>query len=190
MSLFYRSARGKLIANASGQAMVELAFVVTLLLVLVSAAIDFGRALSDLQLITELTRQGAMLASRGDTLTQAVQAVQAGDFSLDLADYGELIITSVTNNNNVFTIAGQVSAVGTKVSPAPASKIGTGVGTTVTNTLPTSAKNSLQNGQSIYVAEIFYSFTPATPIGKLTQNWPVNGTGITLPSTLYDVGYF
>ena len=190
MSRFYSSARGKLIANDSGQAMVEFAGLVTLLLILVSASIDFGRALNDVQVMADLTRQGSNLASRGDTLTESVSGVVAGQSGLDLTDYGEVIITSVTNENNVYTITGQASQVGTKMTPVPSSKIGTGVGTNVTSTLPASAESTIQNGQTIFVTEIFYAFTPITPIGKLTQSWPANGTAISLPPVLYDSAYF
>ena len=50
MSPFERSARKKLLANGSGQAAVEFAFVVTRS-TFVCALIDFGRALYDLQVL-------------------------------------------------------------------------------------------------------------------------------------------
>ena len=93
---------------------------------------------------------------------------------------GVVIITSVTNNSSVFTITGQAS----QGRLAQSSKIGTGVGTNVTGTLPAAAENSLQNGQTIFVTEIFYTFAPLTPIGNLTKN------AVSLPSTLYNSAYF
>src|ERR1017187_2500492 len=67
MSPVYRSARGKLIANDSGQAIMEFGLIVPLLLIFMCAAIDFGRALNTMQVIAQLTRQGSNLASRDDT---------------------------------------------------------------------------------------------------------------------------
>jgi Flp pilus assembly protein TadG len=176
----FRSARAMFTACDPGQAAVELALAVTLLLVLICGTIDFGRALNDLQTMADLTRQGCNLASRGTTLTQAAAGVISGESGLDLANKGLVIITSITNNSSVFTISGQAS----QGKLAQSSKIGTGVGTNVTSTLPTAAKNSIQNGQTIFVTEIFYGFTPVTPIGGITNN------AINMPATLYNSAYF
>lgn len=181
MSPIYRSARGKFIANHSGQAVAEFALGVTLLLFLVCASIDFGRMLNDVQVMAELTRQGSMLSSRGDSLTQAITAVVNGESALDLVNNGEVIITSVTNENNVYTITGQLSSTTTgQTKLSQTSKVGTGVGATAT--VPAAAAGILQVGQTIFVTEIFYSFSPITPIGTLT--------GVVMPSQLYDAAYF
>jgi Flp pilus assembly protein TadG len=180
MQQFHRSGRAMLMGRSSGQASVELGFTLILLLVLICGSIDFGRALNDLQTMADLTRQGSNLASRGTTLPKAAQAVITGQSGLDLANNGVVIVTSVTNNNSVFTITGQAS----QGTLPQSSKIGTGVGTNVTGTLPAAAENSLQNGQTIFVTEIFYAFAPLTPIGKLTSN------AISMPSTLYNAAYF
>jgi Flp pilus assembly protein TadG len=173
-------ARTKLMACESGQAAVELAMAVTLLLVLICGSIDFGRALNQLQTIADLTRQGSNLASRGTTLPEAAAAVVSGESGLNLATNGEVIVTSVTNNNNTFTITGQASQGGLSAS----SKIGTGVGTDVTGTLPASAESSLQNGQTVFITEVFYSFSPVTPIGAMTNSV------INMPATLYNAAFF
>src|SRR5271168_301744 len=100
MPLFYRSARRKLIANESGQATVELALSATLLLIVMCSAIDFGRALDDMQILSELTRQGSNLASRGtgttscDSLCTAAADLLAGDSGLGLSSNGRVIVTS------------------------------------------------------------------------------------------------
>ncbi len=180
MAMFRGSGRAMFAARNRGQAIVEMAMALTLLLVLICGSIDFGRALNDLQTIADLTRQGSNLASRGTSLTEAAAAVISGESGLDLANHGMVIITSVTNNSSVFTISGQA----TQGALSQTSKIGTGVGTNVTSTLPTAAKNSLQNGQSIYITEIYYSFTSLTPIGALTNSV------INMPSLLYDSAYF
>jgi Flp pilus assembly protein TadG len=180
MQQFHWSGRATFTARSSGQAAVELAFTLVLLLVLICGSIDFGRALNDLQTMTDLTRQGSNLASRGTTLPEAAAAVISGQSGLDLANNGLVIITSVTNNSSVFTITGQAS----QGHLSQSSKIGTGVGTNVTGTLPAAAESSLQNGQTVFVTEIFYTFAPLTPIGTLTKN------AINLPTTLYNSAYF
>ena len=49
-------------------------------------------------------------------------------------------------------------------------------------TLSLAEQGMLKSGQSIYVAEVFYSFQPITPIGNLLN--------LALPSTLYEAAYF
>jgi Flp pilus assembly protein TadG len=180
MQRFYQSIRAKFRACDSGQATVELAFGATVLFLLIFASIDFGRALNDLQVMADLTRQGSNLASRGTSLPEAAAAVISGESGLDLANHGLVIVTSVTNEKSVFTITGQAS----DGKLAQSSKIGTGVGTNVTKTLPASAESSLQNGQTVYVTEVFYTFNALTPLGTITND------AVELPSTLYNSAYF
>ena len=209
----YRSARAKLIANDSGQAMVEFAFIVPLLLIMMCAAIDFGRALNTMQVIAELSRQGSSLASRIDTcaagaglgepmetLTCSVQALvaaplvagQSGQSGLSIGTYGEIIATAVQNTGTTasptYMITGQYSQGGISQT----SKIGTystKTGAANTATVPAAFSTAtgdqpLQAGQTMYVTEIFYTFTPITPIGKLTNSV------VNLPTLMYNVAYF
>jgi Flp pilus assembly protein TadG len=193
MSLCYRSVRAKLIANESGQAVVETAFVATLLLLLMCAAIDFGRALHTMQVVTELTRQGSNLALRGegtsscDNVCTAVSSVLSGSSGLNLSGNGKVIITSLTEtltgSETVGPTGGPYKIAEQDVSSGgitESSKLGSTVGANVS--IP--GAPGLQTGQYLYVTEIYYSFTPATPIGKLTNS------AVNMPSVLYDIAYF
>jgi Flp pilus assembly protein TadG len=171
-----RSISSSRMADQSGQAMLEFAIIASLVIVLVFAIIDFGRALNQMQVMVDLTRQGSNLASRGTSLTNSVNAVVAGDAPLNLNTSGEVIITSVTNNASGNIITGQVAAGAT----SQVSQIGTGVGTTAN--LPTAATQMLQAGQTIYITEVYYNFQPITPISSMIN--------IVMPSTFYQVAYF
>jgi Flp pilus assembly protein TadG len=160
----------------SGQAMLEFAIIASLVIVIVFAIVDFGRALNQMQVMVDLTRQGSNLASRGTSLTDSANAVVAGDAPLNLNTSGEVIITSVTNNASGNVITGQVAAGAT----SQASRIGTGVGTTAS--VPTAAAQMLQPGQTIYITEVFYNYQPITPIASLLH--------IVMPNTFYQVAYF
>lgn len=170
------SVRKKIAAVESGQAAVEFALVAGLMLVLFCVLVDFSRAIHCVQVMAGLSRQGSNLASRGTTLSDAAASVIAGDASLDLNSNGEVIITSVTNINRIYTITGQV----TEGMVSQSSKVGRGVGKTAS--LPSSAAAMVQPGQTIYVTEIFYSYRPITPIQNLLK--------LIMPSKLYQVAYF
>lgn len=165
-------------AKGSGQAMVEFAVLASVCLLILFATIDFGRALYDVEVMSGLSRQGGNLASRGSTVADAVSAVIAGQAPLNLSGSGEVVVTAVTNTKGKYTISSQASQGGMR--PAPPSKLGTGVGNVAT--VPAVAQNMLQSGQTIYVAEIFYTFQPLTPIGTMFK--------VVLPSTLYEAAYF
>jgi Flp pilus assembly pilin Flp len=170
------SVRKKIAAAESGQAAIEFALIVPLLLVLLCALVDFSRAIYYLQIMTGLSRQGSNLASRGSALSDSAAAVIAGDGPLDLSHNGEVIVTSVSNINRANIITGQVSEGGISQK----SRIGRGVGNPAT--VPASAAAMLQPGQTIYITEIFYSYQPITPIENLLK--------LVMPSALYQAAYF
>jgi hypothetical protein len=187
MSRLNRSIRVHLTAMKSGQAAVEFAFCVTLLLMFMCSAIDFGRALYDLQILAELTRQGSNLASRGagspscDSLCTSAADLVAGDSGLGLGTNGRVIVTEFSQAKPAaggsYTVVEQtLSTTGisatSKVAPS-------GSGSVVIAGAP-----ALQTGQKLFSTEVFYSFTPATGIGALT-----NGAA-GFPSQLYDIAYF
>ena len=82
-----------------GQALVELSLVTVLLMVLLLGIIDFSRFILQRQVVVNLTREGANLASRGTTLSNAVDAVVISASPLNIASNGRVIITSVLNSN-------------------------------------------------------------------------------------------
>src|SRR5271165_3999470 len=139
MLRFYRAAfnKNKLFANGSGQAAAELAMAMLIIVPLLCATIDFGRAFYELQVISELSRQGSRLALRGegttscDTLCTAGTDLLAASSGLNLSANGTVIISSLSQPN-VVTGAGP-SGTGYKINEqwissgglGKASKIGT-----------------------------------------------------------------
>ena len=162
-------------ANESGQALVEFALSATMMLILVFGLIDFSRAIFIAQVIANLSGEGSSMASRGTTLSDTAAAVIAASAPLNLSVSGQVIVSSVFNNNNKVQLTGQVSQGGIGAT----SQIGSSIGGTAS--LPSIVIPQLN--QTVYVTEVFYAYKPITPIGNLL-------TGTVLPSRLYDVAYY
>jgi Flp pilus assembly protein TadG len=166
------------IHDQSGQASVEFVFAVLILTVLVFGLIDFSRFIDTRQTLISVSRDGSNLALRQTDLTNAVAAVIAAASPLTINNMGTgpkgyVIITEVTKNNNVNKIAkGGLTGV--------SSKIGTGVNQPAT--MPANVVGIPQPNDRVYITEVYYSYQPITPIGKLLK--------ATLPTQIYDIAYF
>jgi Flp pilus assembly protein TadG len=169
--------------NEAGQALLEFAAAIVMLLVLVFGVIDFSRAIYQKEVMVQLTREGSDLASRGDSLSQVATTLagEAGPLNLNATGPGLVIVTSVTNVSGAtpaIQVSGQYQQ-GTLTGVT--SKIGSGVvGTKAT--LPAAAAGVPPANQTLYVTEIYYPFKPITPLGSLVK--------IVFPGTLYDVAFF
>jgi len=168
-------------ARERGQALIEFSVVALMLICMMFAVIDVSRAIYVQQIITHLTREGSNLAARGTTLANAVSAVESDAAPLDITTAGYVIVTSIQNTGIGGTVCGSgytcSQATGGGMATTPGSKVWNGGATTPT--LPTGIPAA---GQTSYVTEVFYQFTPVTPIGSLLK--------LALPTTMYDVAYF
>lgn len=162
-----------------GQALLELLPVVSVLLVLIFGVIECSYAIWQLEVITALTREGSNLASRNEPLSTAASVVITdGTTPLNLATNGEVIVTAVQNQSGNLSGPFLITDQALSGSLTASSRIGIGKGATAT--LPPGTTIPLMD--SIYVTEVFISYTPITPLGGFLK--------ITMPSTLYDVAYF
>ena len=153
----------------SGQAFIEFAFVILMTVIMLFATIDVGRTLYTREVLINLSREGANLASRGSSLTQTVESVMS-DSSLNLTTNGLVIVTAITNGfDSNFYVAQQVTSTelsGTGTGLAEPSRVAPGgPGTTVT--LPSGVAGLPPSNQALYVTEVFYHVAPITPIGSL-----------------------
>jgi Flp pilus assembly protein TadG len=162
-------------ADDCGQALVEFAISATMMLILVFGLIDCSRAVYIEQVIVNLAGEGSSMASRGTTLSDTATAVVAAAAPLNISVRGQVIVSSVFNNNNKIQLTGQVSQGGLGAT----SRIGSVVGGNAS--VPAAVIPQLN--QTVYVTEVFYKFQAITPIGNLLPK-------MVLPSQLYDVAYY
>jgi Flp pilus assembly protein TadG len=178
--------------SQSGQALVEFMFCAFIVLFLLFGMIDFCRSISTDQVIINLSREGANLAARGSVsgstdaaISNAIAGVIAEASPLNINSNGEVIISAVVNTGNSYVISNQVSE-GKLTLP---SKLGT-LNSTINMPAVGAAKTANavpQSNQTTFVAEIFYNFSPATPLGNVL----VGGLkGFTVTNQLYDAAYF
>jgi Flp pilus assembly protein TadG len=162
--------------STSGQSTVEFVGVLMIGLLMLFGMIDFGRLIFTRQILVNITREGANLASRGTALTNALQAVVTSSQPLNMDLNGRVIITAVFNTNGVYRITAQNS----RGALSDSSRIGTGVGSSAT--LPSTTVPIPQPRQTLYTAEAFYRFTPITPLWRFLN--------LNLNYNVYDVAYF
>jgi Flp pilus assembly protein TadG len=188
------------IRSARGQAMVEFAMVIPLILMLLLGVIEGGYALLDQHVVTKLSREGANLISRDTSLQDALSAMKTMTTSPVNFDASSRVIFSVimkgqtvgtANYNKDFlyqrysygAIAGasKVTTVGSgSFGPAPeyqAVNADSDANLRVTNMPVTIAAP----GGMIYITEIYSTHKVITPFDKL---------GVTMPRTLYSIAYF
>src|SRR5580698_3047925 len=87
-------------SNDSGQAVLECALSLVVMMTLVFAMVDFSRAIYQQQELTSLAGQAANLALRGTTLATAATTAVNQSSNLNLGTNGKVIISAAFNNNN------------------------------------------------------------------------------------------
>jgi Flp pilus assembly protein TadG len=162
-----------------GAALVELAFCLFLLLILVFGIIDFSQMILDHQEMCGLARQGSNLALRGGmTPAEVVTALEVQGAPLNIGTQGRIIVTVVWNDSNGNPTIKEQAPSPTGI--AATSTIGTGQGNPAT--VPAAAIPLLNSRQILYVTEVFYSYSPMTPVGGMLKK--------SLASTMYESAYF
>jgi Flp pilus assembly protein TadG len=171
--------------DQSGQALIEFMFVGFILLFLLFGMIDFSRAISTRQTLINLSRESANLAARGTgstpdaSISNAIAAAIDGAAPLSITTNGFVIISAIFNDAGHYVVTNQIMEGG--LSNQVTSKVAPG-GLGSTPNMPVTAVQIPQTNQTMYVSEVFYSYKPVTPIGRLLN--------FTMTNTLYDAAFF
>ena len=174
----------------SGQALLEFALALPIVLFLLFGLIDFSRAIYQQQVITGLSRSGSSMAARGTLPLDAANILILGTAPQQLnlmTTNGRVIITGVANNGTVGTpdyrVTVQYQTGLCTGCTSPNSRVGTSVvgSPAALPTIPASGRDFPQPGQTIYVTEVIYAYHPVTPVGTLF--------GVLLPTQSYDAAY-
>jgi hypothetical protein len=168
-----RSRRRRLAGDEAGTAIVEFAIVTPLLLMLVLGVIEYGNVFSNVHTLASLSREGANLASRGATLPVVLDNVMGNGVDIGLSSRGGVVASRLIVTGGVAKVDEQVSSTGYsgKSHVGPANGPATGTGTW-----------GLQEGQIVYVVELFYRYDTVTPLEAVV--------GIGVPDTLYERAIF
>lgn len=175
-----------------GIAALEMALILPLMVIMAFVIIDFGRLIQARLVITNLAREGGSLASR-DVLpaSSLITMLQDGASPLNLATSGRIYVwsinagTSARSPNPYIDPTASASAGNLNV----ASTIGTGQGNLgLTQQLynhlefdntPGKQTSDISN---VTVVEVFYQYTPITPISRFVPGL-LGGAGGTIISS-------
>jgi Flp pilus assembly protein TadG len=164
-----------------GQSVVEFSLFAAAMAILVFGLVDFGRLLSARHVMVNLSREGANLASRGTPVPDVLIALANSARPLDIDRNGLVILTTVSRSSSgTLSVTAQMKRGATNLVTSVSSKVGA-VGASGSG-VRTPNSGVPQAGQSAMVAEVFYRFQAATPVGNLM--------GWALPTMLYDVAFF
>jgi|KBSMisStaDraftv2_1062788.scaffolds.fasta_scaffold62731_5 hypothetical protein len=187
------------LACENGQAVLEFALVVPLVLVLVLGVVEVSYALLDQHIVSKLSREGSNLISRDTSLADAATAMtNMSSRPVNFTDGSSTVIFSVVKN--VATVG--ASNYGKSVLYARY-RYGSYSGSSILNNTGgsfgsapdyeafnsdndtslqiTNLPTTLTPGDMLYVTEIYTRHPIITPFDKF---------GITVPQTLYSIAYF
>lgn len=189
-------------ARESGQALIEFALILPLVILLALGVVEVSYALLDQHVVTKLTREGSNLISRDTTLQDAGTAMRSmSSRPLDFNTGSRLIFsvlkkgatTGTANFDKVIlyqryefgALSGKASTLSTRGSGAfrgapeyEAINSDTDANLQIANLSP---NLELVRGGMLYVTEIYSTHPVITPLDRF---------GITVPDTLYSIAYF
>jgi len=174
-----------------GVAAVEMALILPLMIIMVFVVIDFGRLIQARLVVTNLAREGGNLASRDiQPANSLITMLQAGASPLDLVANGRIYIwrinagTSAQNPDPFIDLTVSVNGGGLSVSSSiGAGQANLGLTPQLYNHLEYNDSNKTADISDVTVVEVFYRYTPITPISKFAPGLFTDIGGSTIISS-------
>jgi Flp pilus assembly protein TadG len=191
----------KRVVRADGQSLMEMAFALPIVLMMVLGVSEVGYALLHEHVITKMSREGANLISRNTALADAAAAIRSMatppvDFNSNTKMIFSVIkqgtVSGTTNYNQSilyqryefgsFSASSslQTRGAGSFNSDYTANNSDSDSSLQITNLPP----NLVTTGGMVYVAEIYTRHTLITPVDRIPR------FGFVVPQTLYSIAYF
>jgi hypothetical protein len=147
--------------------------VAPILVIVLFAVFELGHAFDVAHTLAGLAREGANIASRGTALDTVLGVTMHNGASIGLGKEGGAVVSELEVKGGVPRIVSQVASSGYSGH----SRLGT-----TGDPASSLAGLGLVNGRTIYAVEVFYSYEPLTPIGRLVPGM--------VPGTVYDRAFF
>jgi hypothetical protein len=173
-----------------GTALIEFVLSLPLLLILVFGTIDFGHLVQERLIITNVSREGASIASREGMIDPSITSLlEASGAPLDLggAD-GKLVVTRLAAGQSSADrdpkVAAQIVA-GKLAVPSGygEGRLKLGLTPKLYDHLVFRDNNATADIDGITVVEVFYKYRPITPLPRLVKGMLLsNGDGVILHS--------
>ena len=162
----------KLRRDNRGQELVELAMILPIVLLILLGTMELGHTYYVTHAMTGLSREAANLAARGSSLAQSAQIAVQNGADIDLVNKGGALSSRLVVTGGVPIVVEQAS-----YGSVGSSKMGI-VGSPAL-ALPALV---LDEGRVLYTVEIYYQYSPITPLVGLM--------GGLIPSGLYERALF
>lgn len=178
-----------------GAALLELAVILPLLVIMVLGVIDLGRLIHARLVVTNISREGGSLASRGRGGTDAnlLAMLQSSATPFDLATQGRIFITEIGAEDSTATPprnapyiirrvqGGSLSAISTVLGPVNG-PLQSGLSSVMMNYLTEDPQTQTTVISGVTVVEVFYRYMPITPLPGFVQGLFPNNGGIIIGS--------
>jgi hypothetical protein len=160
-----------------GIAALELAFILPMLLILVFGIIDFGRLIQARLIVSNVSREGGSLASRGfKSGDDLLGMLQSSGAPLDLNGSGKIYVSRIRAGTSISNPDPYIDPQVSKGSLSVLSQIRTGVtrlGLSAALYQHLRFEGSPQNTSDIaevWVVEVYYKYKPITPLPQFIEN--------------------
>ena len=174
-ALYHRPIRalGRLFRSDSGQGIAEFAMVLPLILIILLGMVELSNAYDRVHGLAGLSREGANIAARGTALSEVLSTVTLNGETLQMSEGGGAIVSRLVVKDGQPTVMAMIATTGyddqtrLKDEDVAARWI---------------ADAGFAEGSTHYAVEVFLSYEPITPLGRLYQ--------VVAPPVLYERAVF